>query len=118
MQGHTFTKSDRLLKPSEFVRVRKEGHRIHTRRFTLFVAPGESTHLRLGLAVSKRVGPAVVRNRVKRLLREFFRLNRDELTEALGGPADLLISAKSADGEPGLDDITRELMAAVRKSTR
>lgn len=111
----TLAKTDRLLKPSDFARVRKEGRRVFARRFTLFVAPNGLTHSRLGLSVGKRVGCAVVRNRVKRLIREFFRLNREEIETALGGPRDILVSAKSADGLGRYDDLAEELMAAIRK---
>jgi ribonuclease P protein component len=117
VQRLTFTRTDRLLKASEFVRIRKGGKRIFTRRFTLFAMPNGLDHSRFGLSVGKRVGGAVVRNRVKRLLREFFRHNRDIIEDALGGHTDLFISAKSADGLKGYEDLSRELTAALKKKT-
>ena len=68
-------KSRRLRKRAEFQRVYEEGQRISGRLFTLFIrqsssdAPG-----RFGMTVSRKVGRAVVRVRVKRLLRESIRL--------------------------------------------
>ena len=49
-------------------------------------------HCRLGMAVSRKVGGAVQRNRVKRLLREVFRLHRARLEPAM----DLVINARPA----------------------
>lgn len=68
-------KSRRLRKRAEFQKVYEEGERVSGRLFTLFFrqssadAPG-----RFGMTVSRKVGRAVVRTRVKRLLRESVRL--------------------------------------------
>jgi ribonuclease P protein component len=67
-------KHKRLRKRSEFQQVYQEGLRVPGRLFTLFyrqIASAEPG--RFGLTVSRKVGGAVVRNRVKRLLRESIR---------------------------------------------
>ena len=66
----------RIVKRSDYQRALQGGKRIHTRHFALVFYPTEFITTRLGLIVSKRVGNAVNRNRVKRLIREFFRLNK------------------------------------------
>jgi len=55
--------------------VQKHGKRVHTASFVLVVRPGAGG-TRLGITVTRRVGGAVDRNRVKRLVREVFRRNR------------------------------------------
>lgn len=68
-------------------------------------APGEQGQSRLGLTVSKKVGNSPQRSRVKRLLREWFRLERHRLE----GDWDLVVIARS--GAPGLhqQDVHQEL---------
>jgi ribonuclease P protein component len=69
------TKSMRLRRRREFLAVQSAGTKVNTRHFVALVARGEAgvTRGRVGLTVSKRVGVAVVRNRVKRLVREWLR---------------------------------------------
>ena len=90
-----FTKADRLRKRQAFLFLSRNGRRIHTSFFlALFVPAAERS--RLGITVSKRVGTAVQRNRVKRLARETFRRNRHRLR----GRWDINIIAKN--GAAGL----------------
>ncbi len=82
----------RLLKSREFLKVRKSGTRAFSRSFIIYtLANGLETN-RLGITASARVGGAVERNRVKRLLREFFRLNRQEISPE--SPIDIAVYVK------------------------
>jgi ribonuclease P protein component len=74
--GERFPPADRLLRRSEFVRVQQQGRRVHTSHFIVLILPGRTDHTRLGVTVGRRVGGAVQRNRIKRLVREVFRRNR------------------------------------------
>jgi ribonuclease P protein component len=69
-------KAERLTAPAEFTRCYRHGERLRTSYFTVYAYRREQHATRLGLAVGKPVGGAVVRNRVKRRLRELFRRHK------------------------------------------
>lgn len=65
-----------MLKRADFVRVQKRGRKLETKSLLILVHPGRRGRTRLGIAVSKKYGSSVARNRVKRVVREVFRRNR------------------------------------------
>jgi ribonuclease P protein component len=83
LSGNQFKKSDRLLKRFEFVELSNSRKAFQDRFFIVAFKPGAGKCARLGITASKRVGNAVTRNRVKRLVREVFRLKRDRITAAM-----------------------------------
>ena len=76
LSGNSYTKADRLRKRSEFVHVFQQGRKVHNRHFIVFYCPSQSSASRIGITVTKRIGKAVTRNRIKRIVREHFRLTR------------------------------------------
>ncbi len=66
----------RLRKTWEYRLVGKMGCKFYTPHFVLLVLDNNKEKARLGVTVSRRVGNAVKRNKVKRLIREFFRINQ------------------------------------------
>lgn len=80
MRKFSFTKADRLLSRTEFLRLARSGKRIQNKHFIAVYSSGRTDSVRLGITVTKKVGPAVTRNRIKRYSREYFRLNRHKFT--------------------------------------
>lgn len=69
----SFRIAHRVRVRRDFERAYNEGSRIHGRFMTIFVLPNGGTTPRLGVSATRKLGPAVERNRVKRLARELFR---------------------------------------------
>lgn len=75
-----FPRCVRLLKPAEFKVAFQKGTRFHERGLTAVSAASNSKEARLGLAISKKAVPlSVDRNRLKRQIRESFRLHHRQL---------------------------------------
>jgi ribonuclease P protein component len=81
MKSFSFPKGERLLNRKEFVNLNRSGKRYRTEHFTALFKENGLEVARLGITVSKRVGNAVKRNRIKRLVREFFRLNKESFAK-------------------------------------
>ena len=78
---HTFSKDERLKRQRDFGLVFAEGKAVSDRRLVVHARPNGLTHNRLGLAVGKKHGGAVARNRLNRLLREAYRTRKPELPQ-------------------------------------
>ena len=90
MSGYELKKAGRLLKRKEFLRLSQNGKQVRDRYFIIRFAPSNLERSRLGITVTKKVGNAIVRNRLKRFVREYFRLNCHRMENYL----DLVIIAK------------------------
>ncbi len=95
----------RLRHRSEFIRCREMGRKIHTSHFLVYALERSDGRCRLGVTASKRVGNAVVRNRVKRLVREYFRTHRQQLPRGY----DLSVIAKHGAGTLDQNTVNRQL---------
>ena len=83
MTGFKFTKAQHLRSKSDFERVYALKCKAADGVLLIFAARNAVNLTRIGLSVSKKHGGAIVRNRLKRLLREAFRLNRDKIPPGL-----------------------------------
>ena len=78
-QQLNFTKDQRIRKKTEFDAVFARRQRAFEGPIGVYVAPNQQPQSRLGISMSRKVGTAPRRNRIKRLLRESFRLQQHEL---------------------------------------
>lgn len=67
----------RIKKQADFQKLFKKGKRAFTPSFTMVYTPSEQ--MRMGISIGKKHGKSVQRNRIKRLLREAFRLTQGEM---------------------------------------
>jgi len=112
----------RLSRSAEFERVYRQGKSTANRHLVLYTFPNSSTQRpRLGLSVSRKVGGAVERNKVKRLLREAFA----HVEEDLSPGQDVVVVARPPAGElaereglAGMDASLMELLAKAGLRTR
>jgi len=74
--GHGLTPAERVRRRPEFERAYNTGARVHGRFMTVFVVSNGTPVSRLGVAATRKLGSAVLRNRVKRVSRELFRRHK------------------------------------------
>ena len=111
--SQSFPKSAHLRKPAEFERVFASEIYVSDGTLVINAAANGPGQTRLGLSISRKYGPAVVRNRWKRLIREAFRRSLQELPPGL----DLVIRPKRG-AEPVYADVAASLPKLVARLAR
>jgi len=81
MNPLSLPKTSLLRKKSEYGNVYLRGKRVHGKNFSLILLPNNREHNRLGISIHGQLKGAAKRNRIKRIIREFFRLDRRFLQE-------------------------------------
>ena len=109
----SFAAADRLHRSAEFLRLQRNGVRFQSPHFVLYAGSleDEPARSRLGVTVSRRIGNAVVRNRVKRRVREIF---RRDIRDQLPAGTSIVVIARGGAGSLGSPAISDELTAAAR----
>lgn len=105
-----FTKEERLLRRADFLRLSAGAMKLHTSSFIILFSPSPEGRRRIGVTVSRKVGTAVVRNRIKRLVREFYRHHK-----ALFPPLDVNFIAKRGAEKLDYRLVCQELDRAVER---
>ena len=105
----------RLRTAADFAQVRaRAGRGWSNPLLVVYVAPNEQDYVRVGITVSRRVGNAVVRNRVRRRVREALRARVQQLTQG----TDVLVIARPALAHAGWSELCNALDEVLRRSTQ
>jgi ribonuclease P protein component len=107
-------KNQRILKRSEFISISESARPFHADFFIALAVPARNGRSRIGITVSRKVGGAVQRNRIKRLAREAFRLNRHMIKQ----PLDINLIARKSAAEQSNQDILQALQDLFEKLSR
>lgn len=115
----SYPRSARLLRSGEFERVYREGRRRSSKRFVVFARaeqPGlkELRASRFGMSVKRELGGAVLRNRIRRRVREIVRLHRNELPAGW----DVVIHPRASVAEADFAALGEELVSLIRSAMK
>ncbi len=105
MTVYGFAKEFRVLRRADFLSKREKSKKISTENFTVICSEKREVGPRIGIVASKKVGNAVTRNRIKRLIREFFRLNRCRIRR----PEDIVVIVRPKAEIEKYVDVEKEL---------
>ena len=110
LQRLTLPKQQLLRKNGEFQCVYRAGTRLRGKGFAIIYLANTLPWSRLGVSVPRKVGNAVQRNRIKRLLRESFRLHRNQFP----ANSDIVITIRPDFSYPHQDMLDNALLAITR----
>jgi ribonuclease P protein component len=103
-----------LVRRGEFDAVYRAGKRRSSAHFTVFFRANELPHSRFGFSIKRELGSAVVRNRMRRRLREIVRCHRTEIPAGW----DIVIHPKSAVAKAEFAALTTDLLRLLKSMTQ
>ncbi|BBB90570.1 ribonuclease P protein component [Methylomusa anaerophila] len=112
VKQYRLPKQTKLCKNRSFQAVYRSGKSYANKMAVLYVVPKTDGHRQIGFAAGKRLGSAVVRNRVKRLLREAYRLNQHKISQGV----DLVLVGRQAMVEADLRAAARAFLDLCRRA--
>jgi ribonuclease P protein component len=112
-RSYRFRRAEHLRRASDFRRVYERRRSASNDWLIVYASENGLPHLRLGLSVARKVGPATHRNRLRRLYREAFRLTRHEMPTGL----DLVLIPRTLE-EPTLEELKQCLPRLVHQVAR
>jgi ribonuclease P protein component len=112
-RSFSFRPAEHLRRPADFRRVYDRRRSASDAWLIVYACENGLPHLRLGLSVSRKVGGAVQRNRLRRLYREAFRLTKHDMPVGL----DLVVIPRKAE-EPAFEELKRSLPRLVQQVAR
>ena len=105
----------RIAKRREFLHVYEAGRKMFSRYCVVFFAGNDLAHSRLGVTATKKLGGAVVRNRLKRWTRETYRRQREPL-ELDARQLDYVVNVKPSAAEASYLDYSVELQRVLQRA--
>ena len=113
MAGNTLGPSARLRKKSDIEICQKEGRKLHAKHFLILVRASSSNESRLAVAVTTKLEKrSVVRNLIKRRIREVFRVARKDINT----PIDIVVVARRGIQQCDFSDYQREILGVLRSN--
>jgi ribonuclease P protein component len=114
LRSEALPRQRRLAKRPDFVRVYEAGRKQFGRYAVLFFAGNDLPNSRIGITVTKKVGKANIRNRMKRWTREVYRRQREPLgldAQAL----DIVVNVKPGAAQTSFQDFSRDLTRVLER---
>ncbi len=79
-KGQEYPRGARIARKADYDAVYRNGKRRSSSHFTVFLKANDLPHSRFGFSIKRALGGAVVRNRIRRRVREVVRLHREEIS--------------------------------------
>ncbi|HEY4739199.1 MAG: ribonuclease P protein component [Candidatus Acidiferrales bacterium] len=104
-----YPRANRLIRRGEFDAVYREGRRRSSQSFVVFFRSNGRQISRFGMSVKKALGVAVVRNRIRRRIREILRLHRQEIASGW----DIVIHPRASVAKAEFASLEKELLRTL-----